>query len=65
MYFTAGWISKKKTQYALTLNGTDNISSEFSVNKNINNYNLKFNINSDLLNENENQTATLFINKIF
>ena len=65
MYFTAGWISNKKTQYALTLNGIDNIFTEFSVSKNINNYNLKFNINSDLLNENENQTATLFVNKTF
>ena len=65
MYFTAGWISNKKTQYALTLNGMDNISTEFSVSKNMNNYNLKFNINSDLLNKNENQIATLFINKIF
>ena len=65
MYFTAGWISNKKTQYALTLNGIDNIFTEFSVSKNINNYNLKFNINSDLLNENENQTATLCVNRTF
>ena len=65
MYFTAGWISNKKTQYTLTLNGIDNISTEFSLSKTINNYDLKFNINSDLLNENENQTATLFINRIF
>ena len=65
MYFTAGWISNRKTQYALTLNGTDNISTGFNISKNINDYNIKFDINSDILNENENQNANMSINKFF
>ena len=65
MYFTAGWISNRRTQYALTLNGTDNISTGFNISRNINDYNIKFDINSDILNDNENQNANISINKVF
>ena len=35
MYFTAGWISNRRTQYALTLNGIENISTAFNISKKI------------------------------
>ena len=65
MYFTAGWISNRRTQYALTLNGIENISTAFNISKKIDNYNLKFNVESDFLNDNENQNAEIFLSKIF
>ena len=64
IYFTGGWVSNRNTKYALNLNGTDNMTTSFDIAKNINNYNLKFNIQSDILNENKNQNAMISVSKI-
>ena len=65
MYFTAGWISNRRTQYALTLNGIENISTAFNISKKINGFDLKFNIDTDLLYDNRSQNANISINKVF
>ncbi len=65
MYFTAGWISNRRTQYALSLNGSDNIVTNFNIVKNLNDYNLNFNLQSNILNKNTNQNANISISKLF
>jgi hypothetical protein len=65
MHFTAGWISNRRTQYALNLNGIDNISSGLNIVKDFRDFNLKFNIDTDLLNNNKNHNANISINKVF
>ena len=65
VYFALGYISIKKTKYAFSLAGNDSMKTSFDIIKNINDYNLKFNVESDILSENKNQNAILSINKIF
>ena len=65
MYFTTGWISNRRTQYALTLNGIGNISTGLNIVKNVRDFDLKFNIDTDLLNNNKDHNANISINKVF
>ena len=65
MYFTLGWISNRRTEYALTFNGTDKIATSFDIIKNINGFNLKLGLDHYLLTETSNQKAILYISRKF
>ena len=65
MYFTLGWISNKRTEYALTFNGTDKIATSFDIIKNINGFNLKLGLDHYLFAETSNQKAILYISRKF
>ena len=65
VYFALGYVSIKKTKYAFSLAGNDFMKTSFDITKNINGYNLKFNIESDILIENKNQNAEILLSKNF
>ena len=45
LYIAIGYLPGKNTEYAFTLNGTDNLMSEFEIKKDINGFDLIFNLN--------------------
>ena len=47
------------------LNGSDNLMSKFEIKKNINGYDLTFNLNDDLTNLGNNKEASINLNKVF
>ena len=65
VYFALGYVSIKKTKYAFSLAGNDFMKTSFDITKNINGYNLKFNIESDILIKNKNQNAEILLSKNF
>ena len=65
MYFTLGWVSKRKTEYAITFNGTDNTTASFDHIKNIKGFDLNFNFDVHPFSEKINQQANLNLSKSF
>ena len=63
--FIAGWVPKSETKYALSINGSENIKTGFNIVKKVRGFDLKFNIDTDLLNNNKNQNANISLNKVF
>jgi len=63
--FIAGWVPKSETEYALSINGSENIKTGFNIVKKVRGFDLKFNIDTDLLNNNKNQNANISLNKVF
>ena len=63
--FIAGWVPKSETEYALSINGSENIKAGFNIVKKVRGFDLKFNIDSDLLYENRSQNAKISLNKVF
>ena len=66
IYFALGYVSnKKKTEYALSIGGSENIKTGLNIVKNVRDFDLKFNFDTDLLNNNKNHNANISINKVF
>ena len=65
LYFTAGYVPRKNTEYALSINGSENIKTVLNVVKNVRDFNLKFNIDTDLLYVNRSHNANISINKVY
>ena len=65
LYFSAGWVPNNNTEYALTLNGNDNLSTGFNIVKNIGGFDFSFNVEADVVNPNPDRKANLLINKKF
>ena len=65
LYFSAGWVPNNNTEYALTLNGNDNLSTGFNIVKNIGGFDFSFNVKADVVNPNPDRKANLLINKKF
>ena len=63
--FTTGWVPNKGIEYALSISGSENIKTGLNIVKKINGFDLKFNIDTDLLNNNKNHNANISINKVF
>ena len=63
LYFSAGWVQNRKTIYALNIKGKNNIATGLEIVKNINGFDIKFNIDADLTNKNQN--SNILINKSF
>ena len=65
IYITFGYLPHNDTEYALSINGSDNLISKFEIKKNINGYDLNFYLNDDLTNLGNNKEASINLNKVF
>ncbi len=65
LYFAAGYVPNRETEYALSIDGSENIKTGFNIVKKVRGFDLKFNIDTDLLNNNKNQNANILLNKVF
>ena len=65
LYIALGYLPHEDTEYAFSLNGSDNLMSKFEIKKNINGYDLTFNINDDLTNLGDNNETSINLNKVF
>ena len=63
--FTAGWVPNRQTEYALSINGREKIQTGLNIVKKINGFEIKFNVETDLLYENKSQNTNILINKVF
>ena len=60
-----GYLPNKNTEYAFSLNGSENLVSKFEIKKNINGYNISFNLADDLMKLGESTDTSININKVF
>ena len=65
LYLAIGYLPNKDTEYAFSLNGSENLVSNFEIKKKINDYNISFNLAENLMNLGEASNASLMINKVF
>ena len=65
IHIALGYLPYKDTEYAFLLNGSENLMSQFKINKNINGYDISFNLNDDLSNLGNNREASINLNKVF
>ena len=65
LYIALGYLPYKDTEYAFSINGSDNLMSQFKIKKSINGYDLSFNLNDDLTNLGNNKEASINLNKVF
>ena len=65
IYIALGYLPNKDTEYAFSINGSENLMSQFKIKKNINGYDLSFNLNDDLTNLGNNKEASINLNKVF
>ena len=65
LYIALGYLPHKDTEYAFSLNGSENLMSKFEIKKNINGYDLTFNLNDDLTNLGDSKEASINLNKVF
>jgi hypothetical protein len=60
------YISQRETEYAMNLEGSEKIGSEFKISKNVNDFKIDFKlINQDLSKLNNIDEATISFKKIF
>ena len=60
-----GYLPSKDTEYAFTLNGSENLMSKLEVKKDIKGFDLIFNLNDDLTNIGDAREAYSELNKVF
>ena len=65
IYIALGYLPYEDTEYAFSINGSENLMSKFIVKKKINDYDLIFNLNDDLTNLGNNKEASINLNKVF
>ena len=65
LYLALGYLPNKDTEYTFSLNGSENLVSNFEIKKNINGYNISFNLAENLMNLGEATDASIYINKVF
>jgi len=65
IHVAIGYLPNKNTNYAFSINGSENLMSQFIIKKNINGYDLTFNLNDDLTNLGNNKEASINLNKVF
>ena len=63
--FTTGWVPNKVTEYALSIRGSENIKAGLNIIKQINGFDLKFNIDTVLLYDSRSHDADISLNKVF
>ena len=63
---TIGYLPNKKTNYAFKINGSENIGSEYKISKNINDFEIDFQLNNqDVLKPNTIEEAMVSLSRIF
>ena len=65
VHFAIGYLPNKETNYAFTIEGSENLLSKLELKKNINGFNLGFNIKDDLANSGDYKKANFTLNKVF
>ena len=65
LYIAIGYLPYEGAEYAITINGSDNLLSKLEFKKNVNGLNLSFNVNDDLTNLGDNREANIVLNKVF
>ena len=65
LYIALGYLPHEDTEYAFSINGSENLISKFEIKKNINGYDLTLNINDDLTNLGDSDEASINLNKVF
>ena len=65
VHIAIGYLPNKETNYAFTIEGSENLLSKLELKKNINGFNLGFNINDDLTNLGDYREANIVLNKVF
>jgi len=65
LYIALGYLPHEDTEYAFSVNGSENLMSQFKIKKNINGYDLSLNLNDDLTNLGNDKEAIINLNKVF
>ena len=65
VHFAIGYLPNKETNYAFTIEGSENLLSKLELKKNINGFNLSFNVKDNLTNRGNNREANIALNKVF
>ncbi len=65
IYLALGYLPHKDTEIAFTINGSENLMSEFEIKKDINGFDLIFNLNDDLTRFGDAREAYIELNKVF
>jgi hypothetical protein len=65
IHIALGYLPHKDTEYAFSVDGSDNLMSQFEIKKNINGYDFSFNLKNDLTNLGNDQETSINLNKIF
>ena len=65
IHIALGYLPNKDTEYAFKINGSENLMSKFEIKKDINGFNLSFNLNDDLTNIGNAREANIELNKVF
>ena len=65
IYVALGYLPRKDTEYAFTLNGSENLMSKLEIKKDINGFDLSFNLNDDLTRLGDSREAYIELNKVF
>ena len=65
IYISLGYLPYKDTEYAFSINGSENLMSKFEIKRNINGYNLSLNLIDDLTSLGDSKEASITLNKIF
>ena len=64
LYLGASYISNRDTEYAMKIDGSEDLKAGFDITKKINGFDLKFNANQSL-SENSDQTANVSLSRLF
>ena len=65
IYVALGYLPYQNNEYRLSLKGSENFLSNLEIKKNLNGYDISFNLSDDLTNLGENREALLNLNKVF
>ena len=65
IHIALGYLPYKDTKYAFSVDGSDNLMSQFEIKKNIYGYDFSFNLKNDLTNLGNDQEASINLNKVF
>ena len=65
LYIALGYLPHEDTEYAFSINGSENLMSKLEIKKSINGYDLSFNLNDDLINLGDSKEASINLNKVF
>ena len=65
IHIALGYLPNKDTEYAFKIEGSENLISKFEIKKDINGFDLSFNLNDDLTNLGDSREANIELNKVF
>jgi len=65
IHIALGYLPNKDTEYAFKIKGSENLMSKFEIKKDINGFNLSFNLNDDLTSLGDSREANIELNKVF